>query len=479
MVRGSEWMINRDSTTGNMYWDFNTIGRFITFAATDYQASSDINFNTTDLAAATVDFSGDDSIIDTLTRLESNGTIKITGNKGFWASDYMSHRRSSFTLANKMISSRGKNTEYTNSANPYGYHLGQGTLFSYVAGNEYKDIEAMWDWNLIPGTTVLLDHPGLTSSIVGYKGKKTFVGVVSDGTYGISAMDYTDPYDASISYRKAWFYLDSSVLVTTTSLSVSSSANGSPITVLDQRLAASDSTILVDGSAVTASSSLGRRDSSASGYTLYYGGNGYLSHDVPFNLTLAQGAETGNWSVISTSTAGMQTKNLFSAYTTIPATTYSYQMFPATSSAALQAEAANATTTRIDVSGTVGTAGNGLLALAFFPSSATNVTTPMKNIGWRKKGIFSVSVSKPALVLIQSTRRTTCGTARAMTVTVSDPTQLLTTVTVKLVADAIHVECPADSSSYCTNTTYGVTLTVSLPTGGEVGSSVQLAVVAM
>lgn len=207
MMRGSEWMIYADKETKNrnLHWDFNVIGRFVGFKTSDLQASADIMFNTSKLAKATADFTGNASMSDVSARLASNGTKKLLGNKGFWASDYMVHRRKSYTLANKMISARSKNTEYTNGANPLGYHMGQGTLFAYASGAEYKDIMASWDWNLVPGTTVILNHPKL-GSFVDVVGNRTFVGVVSDGKLGLSAMDYIDPHDGSLAFRKTWAF---------------------------------------------------------------------------------------------------------------------------------------------------------------------------------------------------------------------------------------------------------------------------------
>lgn len=67
----------------------NAIGRFVAFPAQDLQANSDINFNTSKLATAVADFSGPYDVSATIRRLKSNGTEKLVGNKGFWASDYM------------------------------------------------------------------------------------------------------------------------------------------------------------------------------------------------------------------------------------------------------------------------------------------------------------------------------------------------------------------------------------------------------
>lgn len=30
---------------------------------------------------------------------------------------------------------------------PFGFHLSDGTLYTYLQGNEYEDIAAAWDWN--------------------------------------------------------------------------------------------------------------------------------------------------------------------------------------------------------------------------------------------------------------------------------------------------------------------------------------------
>lgn len=67
----------------------NVIGRFVAFPAADLQANADINFNVSKLATATQDFGGANNLNDTIRRLKSNGTEKLIGNKGFWASDYM------------------------------------------------------------------------------------------------------------------------------------------------------------------------------------------------------------------------------------------------------------------------------------------------------------------------------------------------------------------------------------------------------
>ena len=66
----------------------------------------------------------------------------------------------------RMFSSRTQNTECVNDQNvsiindvvhtrrsyddtiqPLGFHLSDGTLYTYLQGDEYEDIAAAWDWN--------------------------------------------------------------------------------------------------------------------------------------------------------------------------------------------------------------------------------------------------------------------------------------------------------------------------------------------
>lgn len=483
-IKGSEWMIYVDEDTKQEHWDFvrllyhpiglfliaqNVIGRFVGFPTVDLQANADINFNVSKLAAATADFEGDNDLSDTIRRLASNGTEKLTGNKGFWASDYMVHRRDNFILGNKMISERSVNTEYTNSANPFGYHMGQGTLFSYVTGTEYKDIQAAWDWNLIPGTTVLLDHPTLSSEVVDVNGKRDFVGVVSDEWVGTSVEDYIDPNDASLSYRKAWFFVDECVVVITTGISVNTSSNvtdGTPvITVLDNRAAVS-SDILVDGEKVDAT-----RGVSVNGSTLYYGGNGYISLGDPFHLTLAENNRTGNWSAISTSTVGEVAVPVFSAYTAATGSSQAYAFWPAVDIDTFNYEAANPSTVPIYGDEITGLAGAERLSLVFWPQGGTQISVDLSAIGWSSAGSVTVTSSEAGAYLFAT--RWNSDDTRTLVITMSDPTQILNSTSFELAFEGLSADCSQiDWDDGCQKTQAGVSFEIELPIGGFAGSSV-------
>lgn len=88
----------------------------------------------------------------------------------------------------KMYSSRTRNTECINSQNPLGFHLADGTTYTYVTGDEYEDIAAAWDWNMIPGTTVDYGAAPLQCDTANQVGVENFVGGVSTGKLGMAVM---------------------------------------------------------------------------------------------------------------------------------------------------------------------------------------------------------------------------------------------------------------------------------------------------
>ncbi|XWW94859.1 hypothetical protein V2A60_002808 [Cordyceps javanica] len=477
-IRGNEWMIFTDQKTGQQHWDFNTIGRFVSYPTKDLQASADINFNVTKLARAVADFEGPYNVNDTIQRLGSNGTEQLIGNKGFWASDYMVHRRKSFIVANKMLSVRSTSSELVNGANPLGYHLGQGTLFTYVSGTEYEDIWASWDWNLVPGTTVVRDRPALAATKVKYSGQRDFVGVVSDGRVGVAVEDYADPFDGHISYKKAWFHLGDAVLVSVLDVRTRGGVGGAPppaITVLDNR-ARADGGAFVDGKPVA----LGN-DTRAAGRTLFYGGNGYLAYGAPLDLTMSEGERTGNWSAISTSTAGEATAAIFSAYMTVNASgtaTTTYALFPATSQSELAREAERPSWRPVSGGGVSGAAGQGVLSVVFWPGGGDGgaLTVALADIGWADRGTVRLTSRQPGVYLLTGTRAAATGGGPGkkgvrLAVSAADPTQKLGTATLEL---AFSQPLGNAKEGACNRALRSSSeLSFVLPAGGMAGSSVQ------
>ncbi len=128
----------------------------------------------------------------------------LEGNRHFWRSDMMTHHRSGFYTSARMFSNRLANTDAPcNGEGLKSHHLADGCNVLLRTGREYRDIFPVWDWRKIPGTTVE-QREKLTGSPRAM-GTRSFVGGVSDGTYGLAAFDFVR---GELSVRKSWFFFD-------------------------------------------------------------------------------------------------------------------------------------------------------------------------------------------------------------------------------------------------------------------------------
>ncbi len=82
------------------------------------------------------------------------------------------------------------NSELVNSEGRKSVHLSDGANYLYLSGDEYRNIFPVWDWTKVPGTTAIQGtlETGEKDPIRAH-GMTTFDGGVSDGTYGMAAMD--------------------------------------------------------------------------------------------------------------------------------------------------------------------------------------------------------------------------------------------------------------------------------------------------
>ena len=190
-----------------------------------------------------------------------------------------------------------------------GFHIADGVAYTYVRGDEYEDIAAAWDWNIVPGITT--DH-GATPLIcknTKLLGVEPFVGGVSDGKIGIAVMRYTKPVTKALKWQKAWFFLERDVQHVMVSNLSSTNEGGVPIyPVLDQRRVRGD--VFVDG--ILGDS--GRQTYPSAG-SLWHGDVGYtFDGGEGMRVTVDVGPKTGNWSAIGISAQPPPTVDLFAAW---------------------------------------------------------------------------------------------------------------------------------------------------------------------
>jgi len=141
---------------------------------------------------------------DLVARVAGRSAPPLVGNRHFWCSDFMTHQREAYYASARMVSKRIYNTD--GPANQEGlksHHLADGCMVVMRTGHEYAGIFPVWDWQKIPGTTAL-QLPELTGT-PRYKGKRAFVGGVSDGLHGMAAMELAN---GPLTARKSWFFFD-------------------------------------------------------------------------------------------------------------------------------------------------------------------------------------------------------------------------------------------------------------------------------
>ncbi|KAI0257642.1 polysaccharide lyase family 8 protein [Lactifluus subvellereus] len=237
LIDGDQWMIYRNVKTNVLHWDFSTLPRFISFPVIDAQATTSLNLNLSEILQLG-ELWGSSSMVqvyDNLVKPTKDANAgKLVGNRNFYNNDYMVQRGHGYVSTLKMYSTRTKNTECINSQNPLGFHLADGTLYTYLQGDEYEDIAAAWDWNLVPGITVDYGATPLDCSHAQWTGLESFVGGVSNGKIGVAAMRYLNPLTEALSWQKAWFFLDDDTQYVMIA-SVTSNTAAPIYSVLDQR----------------------------------------------------------------------------------------------------------------------------------------------------------------------------------------------------------------------------------------------------
>lgn len=145
----------------------------------------------------------------------------VTFTKYFWQSDIISHNRPGYHFSVHGVSNRIKRPESILKKNVLGMFLGDGCYNLMQTGREYDGIAPYMDWHKVPGTTVTCGDVDLNPECEidieidklrvfgGAKGTTSFVGGVSDGTYGLFAYDYNH---LSVKAKKAWFCFDEGIV---------------------------------------------------------------------------------------------------------------------------------------------------------------------------------------------------------------------------------------------------------------------------
>ena len=355
------------------------------------------------------------------------------GNRHFWNSDFMSHQRAGFYTSVKMFSSRTLGTEVLNGENLQGYWTPFGTTLLCQRGDEYKAIFPVWDWSRLPGVTC--PH-ALGTYVAPFSQTASFVGGVSDGTYGAAVMAVDKDGTKAC---KSWFFFDNEWVALGSGItSTQAAAVG---TTINQCVL--NGPVLVNGNTAGGP---GPQAYAAVSWVLH-DGIGYV-FPQPAALMVGNGPQTGSWQSINAQyPLASVTSNVFLLYLnhgSNPASaTYEYIVVPGATAAGIAAYATAPPVVVLSNTSTlqaVRQTALGITGIAFY--GAGSLTLPSGKV---------LAVDQPCLVLVKEN-------AVPPTAVVSNPNG--TAITLSLTVT------PSGGS--------GQTLVYNLPGAGQGGVSVAL-----
>lgn len=354
---------------------------------------------------------------------------EVVGNKHYWNSDYMIHRRSGYSVSVRMFSSRLLNSEMINEEGLCSTHLADAASLLYRTGDEYFDVFPVWDWSMVPGTTALHWLSNKRVPITGERnafdyGSNDFAGGVSDGEYGATGMDLHRGY---LTAKKSFFFFDEMYLALGAGISVSGnqSSDHAVITTIEQshKLGGVTQRSLSNGMTLV--------EHNITGYVIRTGTSG-------LNVVLKHGEASGRWSDIGSGRTDLLTMSVFLLaldYGITPSnSTYEYRVLPEGGMVAAEREAKSPSVKVLQNTPEVQAVErkeDGLVQAMFFSQQGTSVST--------SRGVLRVS--QPCAVMIRHK------SAKTTEISVSSPQALKMTVHVWLGNRTVVVSLEGDMSS--------------------------------
>lgn len=426
ILNGDRWMIFGDQ------YDFGTRGRQIT--SPSQAAATGLNGVVTVCsqmkALDPTNATAYQNIINHINSPQTNNDV--VGNKFFYRGDFMTHRRTGSYIGIKMCSARTTGTECMQMQGLKNFWLPFGATCIMTNGREYNTIYPYWDWCKIPGVTapaVVISWP--ESNTATYSSTQTpfLVGGVSDGTYGMAAMDYLQntagqsgvTVSANIQGKKSWFMFDDETVALGAGITSAYTA-AVTATTLDQ--SAKQGNVTVDGTVAIATEKV---------YTgakwVHHNNVGYVFRN-PTDINLKTNSQSGSWkSILGSGSSSVISTNIFKLWLdhgTAPTNTaYEYSILPNKTVAQITAYAANIPTTVISNTTLLQAVKHNTLKMAgavFFDKTASYIDGGLK-----------VTVDRPCALLIDQR-------VNPIKVTIADMSQFLATLTVTLTYNAAKNE---------------------------------------
>jgi chondroitin AC lyase len=139
---------------------------------------------------------------------DNNAKSTLSHATFYWNTEHFTVQRPGWFTSVRMYSTRNYNMEVGyNSEGLKNHHRGDGANHISRTGDEYYDIAPVFDYQKVPGATIMQKENMPAPGEIQKLGLTSFVGAVTDGTYGTAAFDFRSPHDPLIA-RKSWFFFD-------------------------------------------------------------------------------------------------------------------------------------------------------------------------------------------------------------------------------------------------------------------------------
>jgi chondroitin AC lyase len=207
----------------------------------------------------------------------------------YWQSEHFTFQRPTYFASVRMHSRRNQNMEYAyNGEGVLNHHRGDGGSHVYVSGDEYDEIAPVFDYQMVPGATIVQKAELPPETEVKKPGLTDFVGAVTDGNYGAAAFDFISPHDP-LSAKKAWFFFEGEYVCL--GAGIDTYIESPVVTTLNQCRLDGDVFVMADGNETV----LDRNTHELSDVKwIHHGEVAYLFPE-PETVHLSNKEETGSW----------------------------------------------------------------------------------------------------------------------------------------------------------------------------------------
>lgn len=250
----------------------------------------------------------------------------------FWNTEHFTYQRPDWFTSVRMYSTRNYNMEQPyNSEGLLNHHRGDGANHISLTGDEYFNIFPVFDYQKVPGATIMQKEIMPHHNQIQKLGQTNFVGAVTDGKYGAATFDFRSPHDPLIA-RKSWFFFDDEYVCLGAGISCRQQLP--VVTTLNQCLLRGDVTVSTGNQQSVIEQ--GEKQFSNVDW-VFHDGIGYVFPE-PASVELMNKSVSGSWwniskqSTISRDEVEMDIFKLWINHGTRPSDeTYQYIVVPATS----------------------------------------------------------------------------------------------------------------------------------------------------